>query len=316
MSLVFVLSHSSSKAHADTVWATQWTAADTVVSISADGTASLWNSLTGQPIRSLPAHPLGLISLSTDAKGSRALYNSIEGTTGLWDLEGGDVLGKKESFDGKAEGIEPAWSVSLSPDASTYASTGGSGTVTIHSADPASFGRAIDTLSPRAEGKNKFGMVVTHSPDGSRLALSTEQGQIYVFDIEKKEIVNSFASHAMCVRSLAWSADSQLLLSASDDKRLVLHDVRTASGSGRPGSGAVASLNGHSSWVLSASLSADGKLAASGSSDRTVKIWDLSSRQCVSTVQEQGEVWGVSWRPQGGALVTGGEDGGLRWWRG
>jgi len=315
MSLQFVLNHSSPRAHADTVWGTKWTAADTVVSISADGTAGLWDA-TGQSIRALPPHPLALVSLSTDAKGSRALYNSIEGTTGLWDLESGDVLGKKESFDTKAEGIEPAWSVSLSPDASTYASTGASGTITIHSADSASFGRSVDTLSPRTEGKHKFGMFVSHSPDASRLALSTEQGQIYVFDIEKKELVNSFTSHAMCVRSLAWSADSQLLLSASDDKRLVLHDVRTASGSGRPGSGAVASLNGHSSWVLSASLSADGKYAASGSSDRTVKIWDLSSRQCVSTIQEQGEVWGVSWRPQGGALVTGGEDGGLKWWRG
>jgi len=55
----------------------------------------------------------------------------------------------------------------------------------------------------------------------------------------------------------------QLLLSASDDKRLILHDVRT-SASGKPGSGAVASLSGHSSWVLSTDISPDGRLALSG----------------------------------------------------
>ena len=50
----------------------------------------------------------------------------------------------------------------------------------------------------------------------------------------------------------------KLLLSASEDKRLVLHDVRSAPGS------AVASFSGHSSWVLSADISPDGRLGLSG----------------------------------------------------
>lgn len=62
---------------------------------------------------------------------------------------------------------------------------------------------------------------------------------------------------------------NQLLLSASDDKRLLLHDLRVAppttdAGHPRIGAGAVAAFSGHSSWALCASLSADGKLAASG----------------------------------------------------
>ncbi|KIO24478.1 hypothetical protein M407DRAFT_99859 [Tulasnella calospora MUT 4182] len=121
----------------------------------------------------------------------------------------------------------------------------------------------------------------------------------------------------MSVRALAWSPDSQLLLSASDDKRLVLHDVRTSAG-GKPGSGAVASLNGHGSWVLSASIATDGRAAISGSSDRSIKIWDLSQRSCVSTLQEQDEVWGVCWKPTSGfgagSFASSGE-GCVRFWR-
>ena len=126
----------------------------------------------------------------------------------------------------------------------------------------------------------------------------------------------------------------KLLLSASEDKRLILHDVRVTS-SGRPSSGAVASLSGHSSWVLSSDISPDGRLALSGyaygrlsltfslticnsSADKTIKVWDLAARAAVFTIPESQEVWAVSWQPSSaaasaGAFVAGGEDGVVRW---
>ena len=55
----------------------------------------------------------------------------------------------------------------------------------------------------------------------------------------------------------------KLLISASEDKRLMMHDARGA-GSGRAGSGAVASLVGHTSWVFDVDVSPDGRLAVSG----------------------------------------------------
>ncbi|PSS08844.1 hypothetical protein PHLCEN_2v3459 [Hermanssonia centrifuga] len=112
----------------------------------------------------------------------------------------------------------------------------------------------------------------------------------------------------------------KLLVSASEDKRLIAHDVRY-SPTGKPGSGAVATLTGHSSWVLSTDISPDGRFALSGSADKTIKVWDLTARAAVSTIQDNGEVWSVSWRPKppqhgsAGEFVTGGEDGTVRWWR-
>lgn len=139
----------------------------------------------------------------------------------------------------------------------------------------------------------------------------------------------------VCSSSFIFSC--QLLISASDDKRIIMHDVRNAG----KGGGVVASLTGHASWVLSASISPDAKLVASGfvfyplfgiynsltvsnidrSADKTIKVWDLSARSAVSTIREPGEVWSVSWRPKlstsgPGAFVSGGEDGIVKWWRG
>ncbi|KAI0746907.1 WD repeat-containing protein 61 [Daedaleopsis nitida] len=283
MSLAFLHAHDCAEPHSDAVWAVSWTNADTVISVSADGSIKQWDSNSGQVSRARPPHTLGLVSLSVDPTGKLALYNTLEGLTCLWDVEEEQLKGSFESYARAGrESTEPSWSVSLNPQGGTYASTG--------------------------------------SPDGSRVCMSSETGQVYVFDIATSSIQAAYSSHAMAVRSLAWSADSNLLLSASEDKRLILHDVRVSS-SGKAGSGAVATFSGHSSWVLSTDISPDGRLAVSGSADKTVKVWDIAARAAVSTIQDQGEVWSVSWRPKppahgtAGAYVTGGEDGLVRWWR-
>ncbi|THH14185.1 hypothetical protein EW146_g6122 [Bondarzewia mesenterica] len=318
-SLAFLHALDCQEPHSDAVWDISWTATDTVISVSADGSIKHWDSTSGQILRSLPPHTLGIVSLSVSPNGKHALYNTIDGLTCLWDLENGEIVGKHESYARTgSEATEPSWSVSLNPKGGSYASTGGSGSITIHSAEPGSFGQRLSTLTST---RNKFGMQCRYSPDGFRIALATESGQMYIYDVQSSALTATFTSHAMAVRSIAWSPDSQLLLSASEDKRLILHDVRTSSSAGKPGSGAVASLSGHSSWVLSTDISPDGRLALSGSADKTIKVWDLSARAAVSTIQDTGEVWGVSWRPRpspnnsAGAFVSGGEDGLVRWWR-
>ncbi|PPQ65730.1 hypothetical protein CVT24_011763, partial [Panaeolus cyanescens] len=303
--------------HTDAVWGVKWTSADTTVSISADGSLKQWAAAAGQPHPpngSFPTpHSLAQISLSVSPDGTRALYNSIEGTTSLWDLEKCDILGTYESFARTSDTAEPSWSVSLHPNAETYASTGSSGNITIHSAKAENFGEHLSSLP---SGKAKFGICCVHSPNGRFVAMSSETGQIYVFDLESNTLSITFTSHAMSVRSLAWSPDSTFLLSASEDKRLVLHDVRSPPGA------AIASFSGHTSWVLSTDISPDGRLGLSGSADKTIKVWDIGARAAVSTVQDNGEVWSVSWRPKPpaagspGAFVSGGEDGVVKWWRG
>ena len=89
----------SMEGHSDAVWDICWTARDNaVVSISADGVLKRWNSTSGQAMRTAPPHTLGLVSLSVSPDGGHALYNSIDGTTFLSDLESGEIVGKHESY--------------------------------------------------------------------------------------------------------------------------------------------------------------------------------------------------------------------------
>ncbi|KIO21287.1 hypothetical protein M407DRAFT_129643 [Tulasnella calospora MUT 4182] len=210
MSKQFVHAHDSSRGHEDKIWALQWTTAEQCLSAGADGKLLLWDTTkaNGAPVRQLQQHPLALISLSGNTEGTRVLSNSIEGTTSLYDVQTGELLGKHESFERRA-GItaEPAWSVSLNPNGATYAASNGSGSVTIHSTEKESFGKLVQTL---LSGRSKFGLSVAHSPDAKRIALSSETGAIYIFDVESATLIATFSSHAMSVRALAWSPDSQV----------------------------------------------------------------------------------------------------------
>jgi WD40 repeat protein len=80
---------------------------DSAVTISADGSIRQWDSTSGQIFRSLPAHTLGLVSLSVAPDGSRALYNSVEGLTCLCDLTSGELVGRYESYAHVSEAGDP-----------------------------------------------------------------------------------------------------------------------------------------------------------------------------------------------------------------
>ncbi|KAL5507734.1 REC14 [Sanghuangporus vaninii] len=323
-SLQFLHSHDAQEKHSDAIWGIHWTPTDRVLSISADGTlkqySSSSSSTSAETIYTRPTpspHPVGIVALSVNEQGTKALYNSLEGRTVLLDVGSGDTIGVHESYakgGGSGEQNEPAWSVSLHPTEETFAATGGTGNVTVHSASPSNFGEKLAKLE---SGRSKMGMCIKHSPDGTRIALSLETGQIYIFDLASSQLLQTYTAHATTVRALSWSSDSSLLLSASDDRRLTLFDVREK---GKGGGGAVAALVGHGSWVLSTAFSPDGRLALSGSADKTIKVWDIGTRAAVSTMQDTGEVWTVSWRPHissgsAGAFVSGGEDGVAKWWR-
>ncbi|KZT60793.1 WD40 repeat-like protein [Calocera cornea HHB12733] len=300
-----VLQSGGKDKHSGPVWGVKWTTDDKCISISADGSFILWKPDSAQVLCRPAATDRALVSVSCPAK-NFALFNSTVGETRLINLSSGAIAGTKLDY---KDATDCAWSVSMHPSESTYAAVGQQGTINIYSASPSSFGQHLTFTTP---GKNVFGMCVSYSPDGKLLAMGNQEGHIYVCDSETTDLVSTYDSHAGCVRTLSWSQDSQELLSGSDDKRLVLHDLRGHRG------GIVTTFEGpqgHKSWVLSADLSSDGKLIASGSADKTLKVWDLGTRKCVSTTAEMGAVWSVSWRPSGGQLVTGGDDGNVRWWR-
>ncbi|BEJ13438.1 hypothetical protein CspHIS471_0306120 [Cutaneotrichosporon sp. HIS471] len=293
MSLVY-LPQEATPPQNDALWALAWLG-PRLISGGADGIVRIHDPTDlSLPLNELDALPLAISSLS--GAGDKFLASSLDGTVALA-VDGQWV----DRLDTARESDVPAYAAALHPQAEACAWVGRGTTVALRRITASLAGE--DSRATLEKGR--FGMTVKFSPDGRQLAVGMESGHVAVIDVATSAVVASYAAHAMCVRTLDWSPDSQWLYSGSDDARIVLHDVR-AGGEGAHGEGAVAILQGHQSWVLSTAASPDSKLLASGGADKTVKLWDVGQRACVSTSTAEAEVWGVAWQGEyEGALPPG-----------
>ena len=82
--------------------------------------------------------------------------------------------------------------------------------------------RLVSAFQLKAEGKG----VSSHawSADGRLLAAADRDNTIRVWDISKRELINTLAGHEATIWRLAWSPDGKRLASRSEDKTVRLWD--------------------------------------------------------------------------------------------
>ncbi len=190
---------------------------------------------------------------------------------------------------------------------------------------------------------------VAYAPDGSRLAASSADSAVYVYDVPTRALRHILRGHTDQVLEVAFAPDSRTLASGSWDGSVWLWDLTT--GQGRPVEGKhagaiyalafspdgqrlatasrdktvglwdvgtgreIARLAGHGDLVSGVGFFPDGLRLASTSWDRTLKIWDLASRKPLRTIRAHSDaILSMALSPDGARMATGSRDAVVRLW--
>ncbi|MEH1863607.1 MAG: ribosome assembly protein 4, partial [Nostoc sp.] len=161
----------------------------------------------------------------------------------------------------------------------------------------------LNTLEGHSSGVSS----VVFSPDGQRLASTSDDKTIKLWDVATSKAVQTLTGHSSAVSSVVFSPDGQRLASASHDNTIKLWDIATGK--------AVQTLTGHSSAVYSVVFSPDGQRLASASDDKTIKLWDVATGKAVQTLTgHSSAVNSVVFSPDGQRLASASNDKTIKLW--
>ena len=78
----------------------------------------------------------------------------------------------------------------------------------------------------------------------------------------------------------------------------------------------VCTLQGHTSSVYSVGYSLDGRHIVSGSHDKTIRVWNVTTGECVAGpfLGHEDSVWSVAYSPDGRHIISGSDDKTFRVW--
>lgn len=262
---------------------------------SLDGTAMLWDAVTGRPVRPIEGHTYEVYGVAFSPDGIRLATASRDGTVKVWDVATGKVI--RDSSHG---GGEYGWHIAFSPDGGQLASAGSDGVVRI-------WDLATGDRVARLEGHSGPINYVAFSPDGSRLASAGSDKTVRLWDATTRRVIHTLEGHSDIVYGLTFSPDGKRLASASADRVVKLWEVMT----GR----LLRDLEGHVGEVVRVAFSPDGSLLASASGDPSVKLWNVASGKNLLTLRgHAGEVFDVAFSPDGSRLATSSQDRTLKVW--
>jgi WD40 repeat protein/class 3 adenylate cyclase len=199
-----------------------------------------------------------------------ACANGVDGSVRVWETSSGDLLYKlccHDVFPAEYQ-LSGATALAFTPDGKHLFSSGTDGTVRIW--DTAS-GQEMDQIDV---GNPMYALAI--SPDGSRLAVSSQKSGVIRWKISKDP---SDASRLILTaedplplvsgfgRALSFSLDGARLATGGWDSVVRIYDANSGA--------MLLSLPGHSGIVQQVVFSQDGLRLFSTSQDNTVRFWDL-----------------------------------------
>jgi WD40 repeat protein len=235
-----------------------------------------------------------LYSVALNQKENMIVTGGLDGTIGLWDLQGNAIIQPFKVHEGGFV------SVAFSPDGKKIVSGSEDSTVRLWDLKGNPIGKPF-------KGHGKTVWSVAFSPDGKKIVSGSEDSTVRLWDLKGNPIGKPFKGHGKTVNSVAFSPDGKKIVSGSEDSTVRLWDLQGKL-IGQP-------FKGHNGQVWSVVFSPDSKKIVSGSEDSTVRLWDLQGKPIGQPFKgHNSEVNSVAFSPDGQTIVSGSNDDTIRLW--
>jgi hypothetical protein len=240
-------------------------------------------------------------AVALSANGRRILTCSNDGTARLWDADSGRLPHQLTHHDGRIH------AAAISPDGKMAITCGDFGLTSFWNANT---GQRLSYASFLDESGAQQGSIrsVVFSKDSKLTLAGSDDGTVYLWPVNLKQMVRLFPRHSGAIVWLGFSPEGRKILSADADGVARLWDAITGKLAGQPME--------HKSVIWAAAFSPDGKIVVTGSDDGEARLWDADSGSPISQPLMHGSwISSVAFSPDGRIVLTGSNDRTVRLWR-
>jgi WD40 repeat protein len=259
-----------------------------MVTAGADGTARVWDAITGEPLLVFSEHGQTLHCASWSPSGDRIVTSGADGTARIWDPVTGEEL---VVF---AEHTDEVWHADWSSDGRYVVTTSADRTARVWDSMTGEPMSLLHIYHDR--GRSHW------SPDGQRIVTAAGYGgthlcPVFVWDAASGENLLSFLNHDAWMSGADWSPDGKLVVSAGYDGTARIWNPDT-------GEEKLVLVVREIAW--DAAWSPNGKRIVTADQRGAVKVWDAATGVEVYGFSAEAAVLNVDWSSDGQYITASG----------